>query len=521
VAKVRGLLRRAQVNLDNVEQNMAGRERWPKGSAGKLLAQRLEQAGGDLKPAGDIIAQLPAEGDGVAEVNEQYNQMIETYNRLVALQNGGAAPPADDGAEDGTVKLGYPHDEQFKNTVFTLEHKVEGPTNQITKLHAELLPVEDQLTINYRKTGAAMGLIQETRRQAGFVEDGLGKLPANGEGVAQAQQWLAAAREALDGSEAYFKPLHEKLMVIVDPAQYPTYRADVERLRGISRDYGAEYLFQTDRARVAELYAQREAARTEVIRIARAYVRPLQQQPEWIKSLEGAGNSALGNFKTFDQRIEELKQSLPGEIRAHLAKADQYADEAVAQQKPRWFTGGIPQEMGFAEDKLALVEAIDPPTGATLRQAFDQRQADLKQRAKSLEQLIIKENQPPSDNFRGEDRQKAIDTAIDAWKHQEQDFEVLGAAIPAEAWERQEKHYFSGSVNANTGDVSGEWSKQDRSRLQVQLLIAVKDQPTLAKIIPVNVYKDHMKGETMIGTPFFAGDEQLPPRFFLLRDKLR
>ncbi|MEM1027451.1 MAG: hypothetical protein AAGJ38_05150, partial [Planctomycetota bacterium] len=83
------------------------------------------------------------------------------------------------------------------------------------------------------------------------------------------------------------------------------------------------------------------------------------------------------------------------------------------------------------------------------------------------------------------------------------------------------KHYFSGSVNANTGDVSGEWSKQDRSKLQVQLLIGVKDDPQLAKIIPVNVYKDHMKGDTMFGTPLFAGDEDLQPRFFLLRDKIK
>jgi hypothetical protein len=55
----------------------------------------------------------------------------------------------------------------------------------------------------------------------------------------------------------------------------------------------------------------------------------------------------------------------------------------------------------------------------------------------------------------------------------------------------------------------------------VQLLIAVKDQPTLAKIIPVNVTQDHMKGDTLTGSPMFAGDEELPPRFFLLRDKIR
>jgi hypothetical protein len=519
VAQVEGLLRRAAVNLENVEQNVAGRDAWPKGSAGKLLARRLEQVGGDLQPAGELVAQLPAGGEGVAQVTQQYNDMIARYHRLVALQNGGAAPPPDTGPAEGTVKLGYPHADNLKNAVFTLEHKVESAANQLTEFHAKLLPIEDQLTINYRQTGAALNTIKEGRRQAGFVEEALAKVPANGQGVAPAKARLAAGRETFDGAEKYFAPLHAKLMTIVDPAQYPDFRADVERLKGISSDYGADYVFTSDRARAAELYAQRQPAQAELVRIATAYQRPLQQNPDWIKPLEIAGNSALGNFQEFDAAVEEQKQGLPGEVREHLAKADQQADDAVQNQKPLWFTGGIPQEMGYADDKTTLLQAIDPAAGNQLREEYDQLQASLQERAKSLEELIIQENQPPSDNFAGEDRQKAIDTAIDAWKYQEKDFEVLGAAIPAEAWERQEKHFFDGQLEGD-GDVSGTWSKQDRSRLQVQLFIAVKDQPTLAKIIPVNVYKDHMKGDTMIGTPLFAGDEELQPRFFLLRDKL-
>lgn len=520
VSKIEGLLRRAKVNLESVVLNMAGRDRWPQGSAGKLLAMRLEQAGSDLQPAGELVQQLPATGPGVAEVREQYQQMAEVYNRLVALQNGGAEPQPNAGATEGTVKLGYPHADQFKNAVFTLQHKVEQPANQLTELQAELQPVEDQLTINYRKSGNALDLIEETRRQAGFAETALAKIPANGEGVAEAKERLAAARKALDGSEAYFRPLHEKLLTIVDPNRYPSFQQDVERMRALSGDYAAEFIFRTDRRRAAELFGQRPQAHAEVVRIAQVYARPLQQKPAWIQPLEASGNRALSGFQVFDARIEEQRQALPGEIRGHLAQAEKLADEAVREQKPAWFTGGIPQEMGFAEDKLTLITAIDPPTGGTLQNEFEQMQTEPRQRAESLKELIIQENTPPPNNFQGADRQKAIDAAFDAWKHQEEGFKVLAAAIPAEAWTREQKHSFDGSIHANTGNISGEWSKQDRSKIQVQLLIAVKDDPKLAKIIPVTVYKDHMRGDTMFGTPLFAGDEELPPRFFLLRETI-
>ena len=519
VQKINGLLSRAEVNLQNVQQNLAGRSAPPKGSAGKLLAQRLQQAYGDLEPAGQLVTGLDANAEGAAEATQRYQTASELYTQLATIMNGGQAPEAPAEAEPGTVKLGYPHADQFKNTLFTLRG-VEADVDALVKLHAELMPVADQLTVNYRKTAAALEEITEARRQAGFVDDGLAQIPANGEGVAQAHERLAEVRKALDGAEAYFKPLNDQLTTIVDPAQYPKYQQDVQRLDAIKRDYGADYVFVNDRPRAAELYQQRQASYQEVVRIAQTYQRPLQQQPEWIGSLEAAGNGAIANFKKFDASIEQQKQTLPSEIQKHLKAADDYANEAVQAQKPQWFTGGIPQEMEFADDKITLLEAIDPEAGKTARQNYADLQASLEQRADSLKELIIQENKPPADNFQGPDRQKAIDTAIDAWTHQEEDFEVLGASIPAEAWERQEKHYFSGSVSGG-GNVSGEWSKQDRSHIQVQLLIAVKDKPELAKIIPVNVYKDHMKGETMIGTPLFAGDEELQPRFFLLRNKIR
>ncbi|MEM9419386.1 MAG: hypothetical protein AAGA25_10105 [Planctomycetota bacterium] len=510
VDKINGLLRRAESNLQSVEQNLAGRTSPPKGSAGKLLAQRLKQAYGDLEPAGKLVAGLPAGEEGVAEATERYNTNVTLYQKLAAIMNGGSAP-ADAGPKDGEVKLGYPHADNFKNTQFTYRQKVEAPANGLTKLHAELLPVEDQMLINHRVTAQALATIAEARRQAGFVEEGLAKLPANGQGVAGAKDALAKSLEQIQGSEDYFKPLHTKLMAMIDPAKFPNFDADRKRLSGLSGDYRQDWIFTDDRARAAELFTQRTAAQEELIRIAKAYQRQMQQQTEMGKTIEAVGNGALKSFQEFDAKIVEQKQLLPASIREDMAEADKYATEAVENQKPMWFQGGIPQRMGWAEDKLALLVVIDPENGPAVQKEYDALQASLNQRADSLKELIIRENQPPADNFAGADRDAAIEIAKSGWAVQQPDAEILDIRIPSEAWKRETKWTYS----------NGTWYFSDRSRLQVRLFVADHENPKQVIDRPVNVIKDHQKGDTMIGVPMRSFDEALQPSEYLLKDKFK
>ncbi|MEM9882460.1 MAG: hypothetical protein AAF800_06065 [Planctomycetota bacterium] len=520
VAEVEGLLRRAESNLESVQQSLAGRDAPPRGSAGKLLVRRLDQARDDLNPAGEIVATLPADGPGVAEVATRHQAAVTLHTRLAAFMNGGQAPAADAGPADGEVPLGYPHADQFKNATFTLRNKVEAPANQLVQLQAELQPVDDQLSINHRTTAQAVATIAEARRQAGFVDDALAPVPANGQGVAAAKQRLAAARQAIDGSETYFAPLNAKLAAIVDPANYPNLFADQRKLSDIRSTYGQEWMFRSGRDLVAELHAQRPVIAAELNRMGPTYGRLIQQQTQLGKELGGVAQSAVAAVRGFDQQVEAQRQTLPGEITAHLAEAKRLAAEAVAQQKPAFFAGGIPQQTDEAEDRLKLLEAIAPDAGTKSRAEYAAAAAELDRMAAGLREQIIAENRPPTDRFAGDDRDQAIATAVDAWGYQEQGFEVLGVRIPAEAWERQERFFFDGELDLADGTSTGTLTKQDRSRLQVQLLIAVKDNPRLAKIVPVNVWKDHMKGDTMIGTPLFAGDEELAARSLLLRENI-
>lgn len=517
VAKINGHLKRAEANLNSVNGSIGHRTSPPKGSAAKLAANRLQQAYSDLEPAGKLVQGLPADGDGVADAANRYNAAVELYTKLQKILTGGDAPAAGsggasgNGAREGEVKLGYPHADNFKNVLFTYRNKVEAPANALTQLHAELLPVEDQLTINHRKTAQAVATIAEARRQAGFVEDGLAAIPANGQGVAAAKENLSASLESIDGSEQYFAPLHAKLMAMIDPAKFPQFDEDRRRLQGLSSDYSQDWVFREGRERAAELFTQRAAAQEEVVRIATVYNRHMQQETEMGKTINAVGTGTLNSLKAFDTKIEEQKTLLPASIREDLAEADKYANEAVKEQKPAFFNGGIPQRMGWAEDKLTLLKAIDPEGSGEVAKEYEQMQASLKQRADSLKELIIRENELPADNFAGQDREAAIEVAKSGWAVQQPDAEILAIRIPTESWRRDTKWSYS----------NGTWYFIDKSRIQVRLIVADPDNPKHALDRPVNVIKDHQAGDKMIGVPFRSIDEELTPSEIYLREKVR
>ncbi len=545
VAAANSHLKRAEANLQLVEGSIGHLTKPPTGSAAKLSKMRLDQAFGDIEPAGKLLSALGGKGAGVAEATARYNAAVQLHQRLGAILSGETPEPEPEPVPDPrpepgpqpepdpkpkpkpkpeeqeaakgepeapkTVKLGYPHADNFKNTLFTLR-RVEADTAGLVKLLEELRVVEDPLGIDHRTSARAMATIQETRRQAGFVRDGLAKIPANGEGVAEAVQRLVNADASLAVAQSFFEPLDAQLRELVNPANYPEFDQDVKRLRELASGYAnSDYLFREQRAQAAELLGQGEAAKAECIRIAQAYARLLEQQTDQGKRLEAAGNGFLSSYEGFLAAAEQQKASLPADIRKDLAEADRMADEAVQNQKPMWFTGGIPQQLEWVDDKLALYTVLDAAGAGPLQQEVDATKASLRQRADSLKELIIRENPLPADRYAGADRDAAVAVAKDAWKIQEPDFELLAVRIPSEAWSRETKWTYS----------NGTWYFVDESTLQVRLIVADKENPAQAIDRPVNVRKDHQKGDTMIGVPMRSFDEELQPSEYLLRTRIQ
>ncbi|MEM1072675.1 MAG: hypothetical protein AAGH71_07635 [Planctomycetota bacterium] len=506
VDKVNGLLRRAEANLQSVASSLSGRTTPPRGSAGKLLANRLQQALDDLTPAKSLLETIPSSAPGRDEAAARYSAAAEEYNRLRAIMTGSDAPPP---PSDEGVKLNYQQEELLKNARFHLR-EVEGNAEHLTAQTERLRVVEDQLAIDHREVIALRSVIDNARRKTGFARDTLGQLPADGQGVADISQRVVNADAKVSVAADYLNPLHAALQDLINPANYPQFEPDRKRLRDLAIMFGDTMLLQTNRPLAAETLAQAEASKAECLRIAQAYFRLIQQQTDQGKAIEGIGNGFLRNHAEFLAAAEAMRSTLPDEIRSDLATARQQGADAVAQQKPLWFTGGIPQVLGYAEDRLVLLAAIDPDAALQLDRELAQTRTDLKTQADSLRELIIRENRMPGDGFQGPDRDEAIEIARSAWNVQQQEYEVLAVRIPAEQWRRETKWTFS----------NGTWYFSDKSRLQVRLFVADHENPELAIDRVITVWKDHQAGDSMYGIPLRSFDETLEPSAYLLRDNV-
>ena len=381
----------------------------------------------------------------------------------------------------------------------------------MTKLVAELKPVKDQLSIDHRIVAKAFNTIDNAKRKSGFAKATLGKLPANGDGVADEAKRLNAATNQINQAVAFLTPVHKKLAVLIDPANYPNFNLDIKRIGELSQMYRDPTTFQTNRPRAAQVMREIDATKNEVARISKAYARLMEQKTDQGKRVEGAGNNLLQALGRFKAAAEEQKQLLPEQIRDDLSKIKTMADDAVKNQKPMFFTGGIPQQMGFAKEKLDLFAVLDPTGATSVQKEYDELIVHLNSKAKSLEKLIIKENGLPRDSYRGDDRDKIVAVAVDAWKYQEKNFDVLTSRIPSDNWSRETSWQHS----------NGTWYFVDRSKLQVQLIVADKADKNLAIIRPVTIIKDHQKGDSLIGTPMYSGDDELQPSAYLLRAKIK
>ncbi|QDV07758.1 hypothetical protein Poly30_32900 [Planctomycetes bacterium Poly30] len=543
VEGVNSALKRAEANLQLVDGSIGHLTAPPKGSAAKLSRMRLDMAHADVEVAGKLVAALK-DGVGVTEAKARFAAAEALYEKLDGILTG--APPApkpqpkpqptpvptpapkDPPKPDqpapvpvpapapaptppATVKLGYPHADTFKNTLFTL-NRVEQDTAKLAASMAECRPLEDQLSVSHRVTGAALELGKETLRQAGFVQAGFEKIPANGEGVAEAKKRLATARESLNSCMAYFQPLNEKLAQLVDPTAYPSLQTDLERLRDLSSAYRDPAMqFRQNRAAAADAFQQSDAALAECKRIEAAYARLVQQDTPEGRAVKSSCENLEEARAAFLTGAAEVSRALPAEIEKDIAEVERVAGEAVANQKPMWFTGGIPQQVGFIDDKLSLLMALDPVKGAETLAHVEALKAGLAKQADSLKELIIRENPLPADGYRGADRDAVVAIATDGWKHQQSDFELLAVRIPSDTWKRVTKWEYS----------NGTWYFVDVSWLQVRLIVADEDNPAQAIDRPVNVRMDHQNGDKMIGVPLWGFGDALQPSSYLLRTKIR
>ena len=527
------LLREAQSHLQKFETNLnlalqsagPGAEAVPPSKA-RLAVVRLQSALDAMAQVKARLDRLPGQDAAVEPVLRQFATLTAAAQGLRARLTGGAAPsaaapaspvssatttpvnrPAAAGAgASATPRLDYRQQEELKNARFYLR-EVEGKVAALEQLVAQVKPVSDVTTLDFRLLQRGMNTVAEARQRAGLVGPRLANLPATADGVAEAGAELKTLLTRLDTAEQALQPLHARLAALVDPKSHPTLAADTARIRELAAMFSDPLLFQSHRPHAAARVRELASAQAEHKRVLEAYAALLRQTTAESTALTAASAHFGDRVGLFTAEMNTQRASLPGSIDADFQKIDRMVQEAVSNQKPAFFTDGIPFELGLLEEKLDLLDALEPARTAANR--MKAVQGLVKKQQVALREAIIAANELPRDEFQGGERDEIVKLATEAWRKLEPGATVIAVRIPSSAWRR----------DTRWRNQTGDWYKIDRSFVQAQVIVRHSD--TLPVIRPVDLGKNHLEGDRITAAPMDALKDELMPHRFLLLKRVR
>lgn len=548
-------LKHALGNLDAARSSAGTAANPATGSRLRLTQMRLDSAKQGLAQVAGLLGKLPADDTAVAGVKTNYDAAMAVVAQIDAIlspppaaaeapkeapkqddtassasekteapaANNAAEKPADTkpaaatpaapaapaaAAPKAAPRLHYQQEDQLKNVNYYLR-EAQGWTNAVNKVIAD---IDDPNTVVvHRTTVVALNTIEQARGRIASANKALAQLPADHPKVVPVIQETKTINDALGAAHSRLTAEEAKLDKLANLKYYPNYDKDSALLSELTSRYGNFNETAQQPEKMVAVISEDGQALKEIQRIAKTYIPLVEQKTEAGESIEKQFNYFQTQRAKFAQQLGEYKKTLPIAFEKDLAQASELAKTAVEQQKPAYFgvNSGIEQNFGFAEKKLLVLEAMGKEDAAPYRAKLDATRADIKQKGKSLEQQIINSNTLPPDRFQGPDRDAIVAIAKDGWSYQQKDANVLMVRIPTEAWERTTKwEWFDGG-----------FYKVDYSRVQAQLII--KRDGKTAVIQPVNVRKDHLKGDKLTGHPMRSGDEEVEPQSILLLEKVK
>lgn len=514
-------------NLKLAQDTAGPGEGVPAGSKARLAMTRLDSARQAGAQVSARLEKLPADDAAVKGLQARYDAAVAEMQKLEDRLTGKSAPPPADApsapaekpagakpaapaapAATGKAKLDYRQRQALKDAEFFIR-EVDGNAGGLEEFVKQVQAAPDPMTINFQNYVQAMSTIENAKKKTQNARSRFESLPADGEGVAEASAELDAAYARVEAAEKVIVPLHDKAKGVVDPGSYPEAKADFDRLREITQMFYDPQVFQTNRPAATAAVRQLGPAAEEHQRILKAYQPIIVQQTEMGRQFEGAGKYFAEKHAAFASEAERQKGALPGEITSDLQKINEMADDAVKNQRPAWFTNGIPDQIGYAVEKIDLLEALDPSAAANSRTELDALKVQLKEKEASLADSIIAANDLPPDRYTGPDRAELVNLAIAAWKEVQPDAEILKERIPRQEWKRATEWRWS----------SSRWYKVDHSSIQVRLVVKLDDKR--AAIRSVNLWKNHLEGDKITTDRLESTADAPAPLFIMLLEKVK
>jgi len=497
-----------------------------KGSRAKLTTMRLDSAQKRLDQAAAILNELPADDAAVTAVRGRYDAAVAGVAQVRAILNPGAPPKEDKPAESAPTddqesneaeqapaapsapRLDYKQEELLKNARWYVR-ETTGYTNAVSAIVARIdaegpKPVHSEI-----RDGLAT--VETAKKKHALAADYIAQLPEGHPQVQPVADQVTEGGALIGALTSRLQAVDVELAKITGMEHYPNYDADFKLMQELSGRYRNFGFTVQQPEKLAQVVKEDGQVLAEITRIAKTYLPLVEQKTEAGEQMERVFNHFQSSRNQFAAELVEYKNGLPAAFEADLKEAMDLADQGVAEQKPMYFgeNSGIEQRFGWAETKLLVLKAFGEQEAKPYVDRLEEVRAQIRERAKSLEAKIIAENTLPPDRFTGSDRSEIVEYATRAWAEQQPDAEVLTSRIPSEAWTRDTRWEWS----------NGAFYKIDASKVQVQLI--VKHDDKLAAIRPVNLYKNHLKGDTVNAYPMDEIGEELQPRRYLMLEKVK
>lgn len=516
-------LKSAEADLSSAAGSAGTADRPATGSRLKLTKMRLDSAAARLAQAREVLSDLPADDEAVSPVSERAAKAATEHERLTSIitpkpkapvdeTSSGDEAKADDAPaadpEKPAPRLHYKQEESLKNGRFHLRASTQLTDQALVVLtrydgegpkpvHAEIKAAIEKITQASAKLKLAAGYLKT------LPGDHPDVIAFAREGTAENNRMLA--------THTRLAAIDQQLSKITDMASYPDYQKDFDLVGDLGRRYNDFEMVVQQPERLAQIIQEDGSALQEIQRIAKTYIALAEQKTAPGLAIEKRVNWFYAKRAAFAEKAFAYHKQLPELFEKHIAEVMKLANDGVENKKPMYFgaNSGISQQLTFAEQKLTVLSAFNSEQAKPYQAKLIETRATLRKMAKSLESEIIANNPLPTDRYKGEDRADLIRRAVEGWQTQQKNAQVLTARIPAEAWNRETKWQW----------WRDSWQKVDRSRIQIQLII--KHDNTHAIIRPVNLYKNHMKGDTITASPFYSIDDELQPDAYLLLNKVK
>lgn len=353
-----------------------------------------------------------------------------------------------------------------------------------------------------KDSAAAQSGINALRKYLKYANDQLAKLPADHADV------KALAKRAADGAAAV-----EKLQAALDVRVRDTtgamrgeasqLAADVDKLTEWGRSFSdAPNLFhkRPDDALMLVSNVANVEAEWKAIQARWPALLDGKNHESDARTLQAAAQFFDRSFPAFKSHVAKLRQELPGETDELFTRAQSLLDQAVAKKNPLLITNGVSGEMSRIEGNVRLMTGIDPVAGRPYQQRMEAMRQTARQAGQALRESILQSNPLPQDQYAGDDVAALRDRVRAKWKELHPDTEVLAVVFNTPGWNRVTRWQCRLHRGA-TGDLTGgTWEKVDYDHIQPKLIIRQDDR--LALVLPVDVYKDHLKGEQLAISPW-------------------